>query len=92
MGQVFRQEYKAELLTWEGLNPRLVGQVFRHLNFHEHGSDVGRLNPRLVGQVFRQKQPNGCVPILSLNPRLVGQIFRRICPEIWICFFVLIPD
>ena len=35
------------------LNPRLVGQVFRHEGTSKTKKPE-RLNPRLVGQVFRQ--------------------------------------
>ena len=37
-----------------GLNPRLVGQVFR-LETADKSVFTTRLNPRLVGQVFRRK-------------------------------------
>ena len=63
------------MLILISLNPRLVGQVFRHEK-PVHIVDLG-LNPRLVGQVFRRKGLDvhdawsG-----SLNPRLVGQVFR----------------
>ena len=39
----------------QGLNPRLVGQVFRLEVFAVESRKEG-LNPRLVGQVFRQNE------------------------------------
>ena len=38
----------------EGLNPRLVGQVFRRTSRQTIQDAIG-LNPRLVGQVFRRR-------------------------------------
>ena len=38
-----------------GLNPRLVGQVFRLASALKHDPFIC-LNPRLVGQVFRQDE------------------------------------
>ena len=59
-----------------GLNPRLVGQVFR-LDVNAKTLDGLSLNPRLVGQVFRQNyKSQEVLDAESLNPRLVGQVFR----------------
>ena len=76
MGQVFRLDYqpmKADKA--EGLNPRLVGQVFRQEKKMNKLMEYS-LNPRLVGQVFRPTQPQHPISFLRLNPRLVGQVFR----------------
>ena len=59
----------------EGLNPRLVGQVFRQEKKMNKLMEYS-LNPRLVGQVFRLNTIQKQTSLFRLNPRLVGQVFR----------------
>ena len=59
------------------LNPRFVGQVFRHPQLHRV-LVIGCLNPRFVGQVFRLIIQHLLSYQSCLNPRFVGQVFRQL--------------